>query len=200
MPLPPTDAPRTRLHRRRVSFDGFKRADGLWDIEGHLVDRKDHDFPLATGVRKPDESLHEMWIRVTVDGAMNVVAVTTVTDASPYHDACDSQRVDYGRLVGLNLFQGFLKHVKDLFGGPRGCTHVSELLMFVPTAALQTLSSERSEKDFADEKPYHLDRCHALVTDGETVRRYYPRWYRQPGSTSSPAGAPDSQPALTENE
>jgi hypothetical protein len=26
--------------------------------------------------------------------------------------------------------------------------------------------------------PFQLDRCHALETTSETVRRYYPRWYR----------------------
>jgi hypothetical protein len=29
-----------------------------------------------------------------------------------------------------------------------------------------------------DERPFQLDRCHALETTTDTVRRYYPRWYR----------------------
>ena len=28
------------MHHRRYSFDGDRRADGLWDVEGHLTDTK----------------------------------------------------------------------------------------------------------------------------------------------------------------
>jgi len=190
MPLPPSTAERTRLHQRRVSFDGFKRADGLWDLEGHLVDSKDHDYPLSTGVRRPDEAVHEMWVRVTIDRQMNIHAAISCTDAAPYLGACDSTLADYSKIVGLNLFQGFLKTVKEMFGGVRGCTHVSELLMFLPTVALQTFASEMVDNDESDHQPYHLDRCHALALDSETVRRYYPRWYR-------PAAATPANPAET---
>ena len=37
MPLP-SPAPRTHIHARTVRLDGYRRADGLWDIEGHLTD------------------------------------------------------------------------------------------------------------------------------------------------------------------
>ena len=30
----------------------------------------------------------------------------------------------------------------------------------------------------AQRKPFQLDRCHALRTDGPTVAQFYPRWYR----------------------
>ena len=80
--------------------------------------------------------------------------------------------------VGLNLFQGFLKAVKEMFGTTRGCAHLSELLMFLPTAALQTFASEVLDNDDSAHKPYQLDRCHALVSHSEAVQRYYPRWYR----------------------
>ena len=36
---------------RSVRFEGYARADGLWDIEAHLTDIKPIDLPLASGVR-----------------------------------------------------------------------------------------------------------------------------------------------------
>ena len=78
----------------------------------------------------------------------------------------------------MNLFHGFLKAVKELFGNTRGYAHVNELLMFLPTVALQTFASEMVDNDDSGHQPYHLDRCHALALDSETVRRYYPRGYR----------------------
>jgi len=179
MPLPPPSAERTRMHQRSVKLEGFKRVDGLWDIEARLVDTKDQDYPLASGLRKPGEAVHDMRVRVTIDGKMNILAAVTSMDAVPYKGSCDQNPPDYSRIVGLNLFQGFLKAVKEMFGGSRGCSHVSELLMFLPTAALQTFASEVRDNDDSKHKPYQLDRCHALVSHSETVRRYYPRWYRQ---------------------
>ena len=48
--LEPTVA-REPLHRRSIEINGYKRADGLFDIEGHLVDTKPIDFKLTAGVR-----------------------------------------------------------------------------------------------------------------------------------------------------
>lgn len=178
MPLPQPDADRVRLHQRSVKLDGYKRGDGLWDIEARLLDTKDQDYPLSSGLRKPGEAVHDMWVRVTIDSQMNVLAAATCTDAAPYMGYCDRTPPDYSRIIGLNLFEGFLKAVKEMFGTTRGCAHLSELLMFLPTAALQTFASEVLDNDDSAHKPYQLDRCHALVSHSEAVQRYYPRWYR----------------------
>jgi len=178
MPLPPPGAERVRLHQRSVKSDGYKRVDGLWDIEARMVDTKDQDYPLSSGLRKSGEAVHDMSVRVTIDSKMNIVDAATCTDAAPYMGACESVPPDYSVIVGLNLFHGFRKAVKDLFGSTHGCAHVSELLMFLPTVALQTFASEVLDDDDSAHKPYQLDRCHALESHSETVKRYYPRWYR----------------------
>ncbi len=178
MPLPPSGAERVRMHQRSVKIDGFRRADGLWDLEARIVDTKDQDYPLSSGLRKAGEAVHDMWVRITIDDKMNILEASTCTDAAPYMGACETVPPDYSRIVGLNLFHGFLKAVKEMFGGTRGCAHVSELLMFLPTAALQTFASVVPDNDDSGHKPYHVDRCHALDSHSETVRRFYPRWYR----------------------
>lgn len=48
----PASSARERRHTRSIAFEGFKRADGLWDIEGHLVDVKDHDIQLRSLLRR----------------------------------------------------------------------------------------------------------------------------------------------------
>ena len=53
-----------------------------------------------------------------------------------------------------------------------------ELLMQLPTVALQTFASEVLDNDDSKHKPYQLERCHALAAHSEAVRRFYPRWYR----------------------
>ena len=75
MPLPPSPIPRQRLHQRSVVYEGFRRDDGLFDIDAHLVDAKDHDFELLTGVRPAREAVHDMWARVTIDREFVIHAI-----------------------------------------------------------------------------------------------------------------------------
>src|SRR6476469_8073606 len=84
MPLPVSEVERELTHTRRVRYEGYKRADGLWDIEAHLLDTKNHDYQLKTGIRRAGQPIHDMWIRVTIDRKMNVVDALASMDAVPY--------------------------------------------------------------------------------------------------------------------
>jgi hypothetical protein len=177
MPLAPLSVKRTRLHTRRMTYEGFRRDDGLFDIEGRLTDVKDHDYALLTGVRAAGEPVHDMWARVTVDPDYLIRALEVKTDEMPYPGACDRIEAAYGKLVGASLLHGFRKLLYDTMGGVRGCSHVTELLAHLPTAAIQMFAGLRREIEEGEGKPFQLDRCHALETTTETVRHYYPRWY-----------------------
>ncbi|MCB1939492.1 MAG: DUF2889 domain-containing protein [Rhodocyclaceae bacterium] len=176
----PVCAPARRpVHSRIVALEGFLRDDGLVDIEARLTDVKSRDYPLASGLRKAGEPIHDLRVCVTIDDAFTIVAINASADAVPYPGACEAIAPAYGQLLGLNLLRGFRAEVKALFAGVAGCSHLTELLGAVPTAAIQTVASFRSAADEGDTKPFQLDRCHALETRGETVRRFYPRWYRR---------------------
>ena len=179
MPLaePPID--RTRLHTRRLSFESYRRSDGLFDIDGRLTDIKDHDYALLTGIRPAGEAIHDMWARVTIGRDSIVRAIEVTTDEMPYPGACDRITLAYGKLVGANLLRGFRQTLHDAMGGVRGCSHVTELLSQFPTVAIQMFAGLRGEIE-GDERPFQLDRCHALETTTDTVRQYYPQWYREP--------------------
>jgi hypothetical protein len=177
MPLPLPAVEREPIHRRRVIFEGYRRSDGLWDIEACLVDLKSRDFRLQSGVRPAGLPVHEMWLRLTIDARFTIVAATASSDAFPYPD-CHEIAPAYGRLVGLNLLRGFRRALRERFGGVRGCTHLTELLGHFPTVAIQTFAGEHEGAAQAERKPFQLDQCHALETSSETVRRYYPKWYR----------------------
>lgn len=178
MPLPIQDVERELTHTRRVRFEGYKRADGLWDIEGHLTDVKNHDFELETGVRRAGLPVHDMWIRLTIDTEFNIVKATAVSDTVPYPGGCETIAPDYSALVGLNLVRGFRKRVHERFGGIHGCTHLTEMLGSFPTAAIQTFAGEPKAGADENTRPFQLDQCHALESGSETVRKWYPKWYR----------------------
>jgi len=184
MPLAPP-SPRSLLHTRSVRYECFAREDGLFDIDAHLVDVKDHDLVLLSGLRPAGHAVHDMWIRVTIDGDLNVREVSAKMDAMPYPGGCNRIEPAYAKLVGANLASGFRKRVQAAMGGIQGCTHITECLGGVPTAAIQMFAGLKKREDEGANKPFQLDRCHALDTTGDVVARYYPTWYRQPADVEN---------------
>src|SRR5262245_33726428 len=179
MPLPLSEVERELRHTRRVRYEGYKRADGLWDIEGHLTDVKNHDFHLRTGVRRAGQAVHEMWIRITIDRKMNIVDALASSDAVPYPGGCETIAPAYRKLIGLNLLNDFRRKTKELLGRTRGCTHLTEMLGGLPTAAIQSFAGDVKPEERDDGKqPFQLDQCHALETSSQTVKQWYPKWYR----------------------
>ena len=178
MPLPVTNVERELRHTRRVRYEGYKRSDGLWDIEAHLTDIKSHDNPMKTGVRRAGQPIHEMWIRLTIDRHLTILDATASSDAVPYPGGCENIAPSYKRLIGLNLVRDFRRAVKNHFAAVKGCTHLTEMLTGFPTAAIQTFAGEMPEERTDGRKPFQLDQCHALDTRSETVKRWYPKWYK----------------------
>ncbi|MFN4063996.1 DUF2889 domain-containing protein [Azoarcus communis] len=179
MPLPIPACARERVHVRRIEIEGYRREDGLLELDASLVDVKDQDYPIASGVRPAGEPVHLMRVRITLDQSFTILAAEACSDRVPYPGDCDTIGPAYQQLVGLNLVRGFRKTVGEMFADVRGCSHLSELLLSLPTAAIQTFATFRRDNEDHGEKPFQLDRCHALETSSAAVQRYYPRWYRK---------------------
>ena len=124
-----------------------------------------------------DQSGQTLASASTVDRELRIVDAAAAMDAMPYEGDCDRIVPDYRKLVGLAIRPGYTRKVKELLSGVRGCTHITDMLGSLPTAAIQTFAGLQRE-DTGTGKPFQLDRCHALETTSETVRKYYPRWYR----------------------
>ena len=114
MPLPPPPVVRQTLHHRDIAVRGYKRADGLFDIEGHLQDTKELEFRVASGLRKAGEPIHSMWLRITIDNTFTIVDADAASDAMPYEGYCNTITPDYKKLVGLAIRPGFSNKVKEL--------------------------------------------------------------------------------------
>jgi hypothetical protein len=188
MPLSPA-APREHIHTRSIDCRGYRRADGLWDIDGHLTDTKTYGFSNHfRGELPPGAPVHDMWLRLTVDDKLVIHAVEAVTEAGPY-DVCPSIAPNFQRLVGLRIYPGFHKQVRDRLGGVQGCTHLVDLLGPLATTAYQTVfpyrAREYEERVARGEiaprslsrRPKLVDSCHAFASDGEVVKRYWPDFY-----------------------
>ncbi len=190
MPLSPPSSRRALKHTRAIQIEAFARDDGLWDIDAHITDIKTRDTKLASGVRPAGEPVHDLWLRITVDSQLNVVDAEAVSEAVPYPNYCDTIGPAYKKLIGLNLLKGFRDGVKQRLSGIIGCTHLTELAAVLPTATIQAFAGEvldtrdGASADEQSHKPFQLDRCHALRTDGEAVAKFYPRWAVKPLAVS----------------
>jgi hypothetical protein len=180
--MSPLSAPaeRQHLHTRRYEFQGYRRADGLWDIEGRMTDTKTYGFPNEwRGEIKADEPIHDMWIRLTLDDDMVVQDIEAQTAASPFQ-VCGAIAPSYAAMKGMRVGKGWNKRIKELFGGTAGCTHHTEMLGAMATVAYQTIFAARNRWKSADAKtrrPVFLDTCHALASDCENVKKHWPEFY-----------------------
>jgi len=197
-------AAREPIHTREVTCRGYRRADGLWDVEGHLTDVKAYEFHTEQRGRiVPGDPVHGMWLRLTVDNDLTVHAVEAVTEKSPYR-TCGAVTPNFQRLVGLKIGPGWTRAVKERLGGTHGCTHLVELLGPIATTAFQTiypiLAREQAEKAKADGKedmlrskrPVLLNTCHIFDSNGEVVRKHWPDHYtgdRAPEEDKAPEAA-----------
>lgn len=184
-------AERELLHLRDIAIRGYRRADGLFDIEAHLTDSKTYEFSNQDrGHIEVGEPLHGMWLRMTLDEGLTIVACEASTEFAPY-TVCPDAAPNFSRLAGLSIKRGFLKAAADRIGGTAGCTHLRELLQQIATTALQTIYAVRRQPERPDsaEKPTLLNTCFAYATDSPVVRRRWPHLYTGPDS------APGTRPS-----
>ena len=176
-------APREAHHHRSVEYRGYRREDGLWDIEAHLTDTKSFSFESSfRGAIGPDEPIHDMWIRLTVDETFVVRRAEAATDASPFA-ICPAVTPAFAKLEGVSIGRGWSHAVRERMGGVQGCTHLVELVRAMATVAFQTIRGDRDKAAGSTDgaktaaKPLFIDGCHALDSRGDIVRQQFPEWY-----------------------
>ena len=192
--------PRKEIHTRAITLRGYERADGLYDVEARLTDTKAEAFTSDyRGEVQPGTPLHGMWMRMTVDEQLNILACEADTQFSPYA-ICPGAAPSFAGLAGLQIRAGFLKEANSRVGGIVGCTHLRELLQQMATTAYQTVYPARAKRARETgerppgkdkERPSILNTCIAYGTDSPVVRHYWPHLYTGP---VEPAGVPVSAP------
>jgi Protein of unknown function (DUF2889) len=184
-PFMPLSSPveRELLHLRDIELRGWRRADGLYDIEAHLLDTKSYPFSNESRGEIPAGApLHGLWLRLTIAEDMTVVECEAASDHTPYA-VCPGAAPNFARLAGLKIGPGFNRAVAERVGGVQGCTHLRELLGQMATVAYQTLYPLRAARE--------REEAARRVAAGETPQRQRPAMLG-----SCIAYAPDSPVSL----
>jgi Protein of unknown function (DUF2889) len=192
---------RELLHSRDIVLRGYRRADGLFDIEAQLTDTKSYGFRIeGRGWIEPGDPLHQMWMRLTVDEDLLIVACEAASDHTPY-SICPGAAPNMARLAGLRIKPGFLKEAALRVGGTQGCTHLRELLQQLATVAYQTLYPVRARKTREEansgKTPALLNSCYAYSSDRVVVKRRWPHLYT--GSDAPETGIAATLASSTED-
>ena len=82
-------------------------------------------------------TMHHMQVDLTVAFPSMVIERAEVVFEAHPHTTCVDIVGAYQGLVGLSITRGFTHKVRELFGGPRGCTHTTALLLAMGPVATQ---------------------------------------------------------------
>ncbi len=180
MSLLPPDSDLELIHSRDYETKVYL-VDGQIIARGAVRDTK------PAGILVDDDPdpiyMHHMVLELAVSTPDLTITAASLDFESFPNTECPSITAAYQQLVGLSIARGFTHRVRELFGGPRGCTHVVALLQALAPAVVQSMWSfnriERKRRVDAGQSVEQLkstmflhntNTCHIWAEDGEKVR------------------------------
>lgn len=183
--LLPPDPELLPLHERDYKVRAWKLDDATMLIRGAVMDVKPGaQLASALAAAGGDDdgrplAVHHMIVELKVSyPALTIAEANVVFEVHP-QPACPRISDSYAQLVGLSVARGFTHKVRELFGGPRGCTHTTALLQAMAPVAVQCLfsmgnSTSVPRRDDVEarrrglsEASFMRDTCHIWSGDGE---------------------------------
>lgn len=173
----------TLIHNRSYDVASYRVGSDRLRLRGKVQDEKPPGIYIEDD---PDPlTVHEMEVDLLLDfPSLEIVEVMVSMQTHP-HKGCTAIEPDYQKLVGVSIARGFNRQVKELLGGPRGCTHIGALLQAMAPVAIQSTWSMRSlaqredptavavELSPEDRKrnlAYNINTCHIWDEHGEQMR------------------------------
>lgn len=173
------------IHERAYVVRAYRKNARTLLLRGAVRDQK----PPGLYVPQDPEPLtiHHMIVDLEIAvPSLEITRANAVMEMHP-HEHCRQIEGHYQNLVGLSIARGFTHKVRELFGGPRGCTHTTALLQAMAPVAIQSMWSFRmaAEREGADGDggspdfstaearmravATNLNTCHIWAEDGAQV-------------------------------
>ncbi len=181
MSLLPSDDDLELLHTRDYEARVYQISDDELLVRGAISDEKP---PGLYVVDDPDPmKIHQMQLELRVSlPKLEITQAQVVFETHP-NSRCPLIAGDYQKLVGLSIARGFSREIRNLFGGPKGCTHTNALLQAMAPAVVQAMWSVsirdgRGRDDSGDGDDSRareariagtLNTCHVWAEEGEHV-------------------------------
>ena len=169
------------IHERAYVVRAYRKGFDTLVLRGAVRDQKPPGLYITDD---PDPlTIHHMIVDLEIGvPSLDITAAKAVLEIHP-HTTCPRIEEHYGSLVGLSIARGFTHKVRELFGGPRGCTHTTALLQAMAPVAVQSLWSFHMAQARAagHSTPFdttearqgavlaNLNTCHVWIEGGEHV-------------------------------
>jgi len=170
------------VHERAYIVRAYRRGLDHLVLRGAVRDQK------PAGLYLPDDpdpmTMHHMVVDLRIAVPSLTIEEVDVKLHTHPHDECPGIELAYQKLVGLSIARGFINKVRELFGGPRGCTHTTALLQAMAPVAIQSMWSFRAAAAESEGGPpfgteesreisiiANLNTCHVWAEDGELIPR-----------------------------
>ena len=177
--MPPAPEGTELIHTRRYEVRTYRMNETRFLLRGVMVDEK----PPGLYVTTDPEVLwvHHMLVDLEIEMPTFRIDKVHVEMKEHPHARCTGIVPKYQLLEGLSIARGFNAKVKELFGGPRGCTHIGALLSAMAPVAIQSSWSMRAssgerrpsapQTPEQREKGYamNLNTCHMWDENGDMV-------------------------------
>lgn len=181
MSLLPPDDDLDLLHTRDYETRVYQLSDGDLLVRGVVSDRKPPGL-YVDGDPEPLE-MHQMQLELQVSLPDLTITRARVLFETHPHSNCPRIADDYEKLVGLSIARGFNHTIRELFGGPKGCTHTNALLQAMAPAVVQSTWSVSIRRARAGNQPLgarnsaerdkrvlaNTNTCHIWAEDGEHI-------------------------------
>ena len=126
------------LHVRTYDVAVYRHSPTVMRVRGSLRDECPDGLAWLPEDTEP-LVIHHMVVDLFVElPSQQIVDVRVVMDTKPNLD-CATILPSYDQLIGLSVARGFSHKVKELFGGPRACTHITILLQAMAPAVFQAM-------------------------------------------------------------
>jgi len=170
------------IHQRSYETEAFDEGDSTMRIVGRLIDTKPQGLGLGDG---EPLVIHDMVVEMIVAGVgFEILNISAEMRVHPYGQ-CTAVLDSYQQLIGVSIARGYTRKVKDLYGGPMGCSHVGALLTALGPVAIQAswgmarLHADPGDWAGGEVDPADAERrlrlntntCHVWHEDGEQISR-----------------------------
>ena len=167
------------IHQRGVSIKIFEISKDRILIESLLVDERFCPFFIYARQQVVDSGMiHRVMVRMTLSLPELIIEAAEIEMAIIPNAKCREVEALSGKIVGLQLTRGFKRKVTALLGGKVGCIHITNLILFMSSAAIQG-SYTYYNRVREDGRVKHSDlddsllinSCHLWKEDGPLARR-----------------------------
>ncbi len=151
MHLPVTGHP---LHTRSLTMLIRWHESGSWHVRGDIIDLRKSGFAPMTTSLQPAGIIHQMGIDLVVNAEnrclesleVNMPVVAIEPSSLSGGESCRDPIPRLQQLTGEEIGQGFSRHISQLFGGPKGCSHVLALFHMMAAAIPKALDYENAQR------------------------------------------------------